>query len=69
MAIEYVPYNLTPEQVAELWDGYAAEQTVSQLARRFDKRQASHVPADPGVGRDPSHDPEASSTASDARGP
>jgi IS30 family transposase len=34
-------YNLTPEQVAELWDGYAAGQTVSQLARRFGKRQAS----------------------------
>jgi IS30 family transposase len=41
MAIEYVPYNLTPEQAVELWDGYAAGQTVSQLARRFDKRQAS----------------------------
>jgi hypothetical protein len=34
-------YNLTPEQVAELWDGYASGQTVSQLARRFGKRQAS----------------------------
>jgi hypothetical protein len=22
MAIEDVPYNLTPEQVIELWDGY-----------------------------------------------
>jgi IS30 family transposase len=41
MTIEYVPYNLTPEQVEELWDGYGAGQTVSQLARRFDKRQAS----------------------------
>jgi transposase, IS30 family len=41
MAIEDVPYNLTPEQVVELWDGYEAGQTVSQLARRFDKRQAS----------------------------
>ncbi len=33
--------NLTPEQVIELWDGYQAGQTVSQLARRFGKRQAS----------------------------
>jgi IS30 family transposase len=41
MTIEYVPYNLTPEQVEELWDGYEAGQTVSQLARRFDKRQGS----------------------------
>jgi hypothetical protein len=23
MAIGLVPYNLTPEQVARLWDGYA----------------------------------------------
>jgi hypothetical protein len=34
-------YNLTAEQVAELWDGYAAGQTVSQLARRLGKRQTS----------------------------
>jgi hypothetical protein len=26
MATEDVPYNLTPEQVIELWDGYAAGQ-------------------------------------------
>jgi hypothetical protein len=26
MIIEYVPYNLTPAQVEELWDGYAAGQ-------------------------------------------
>jgi hypothetical protein len=39
MAIEDVPYNLTPQQVIELWDGYAAGQTVSQLARRFGKKQ------------------------------
>jgi IS30 family transposase len=41
MAIEDVPYNLTPEQVVELWDGYGAGQTVAQLARRFGKKQAS----------------------------
>lgn len=34
-------YNLTVEQVEQLWDGYMQGQTVSQLARRFDKRQAS----------------------------
>jgi IS30 family transposase len=34
-------YNLTVEQIEQLWDGYMEGQTVSQLARRFDKRQAS----------------------------
>ena len=34
-------YNLTAEQIEQLWDGYMQGQTVSQLARRFDKRQAS----------------------------
>ena len=34
-------YNLTVEQIEQLWDGYMQGQTVSQLARRFDKRQAS----------------------------
>jgi hypothetical protein len=29
MAIEDVPHNLTPQQVIELRDGYAAGQTVS----------------------------------------
>jgi hypothetical protein len=41
MAVEYVPYNLTEQQIAELWDGYAAGQTVAQLAPRFGKRQPS----------------------------
>jgi hypothetical protein len=36
-----MPYNLTEQQIAELWDGYAAGQTVSQLARRFGKRLPS----------------------------
>jgi hypothetical protein len=40
MATEDVPYNLTPEQVIELWDGYGAGQTVAQLARRFGKKHA-----------------------------
>jgi IS30 family transposase len=40
MAIEHVPYNLTPEQVVEFWDGYMAGQTVAQLARRFGKKHA-----------------------------
>jgi IS30 family transposase len=34
-------YNLTVEQIEQVWDGYMQGQTVSQLARRFDKRQAS----------------------------
>jgi transposase-like protein len=41
MGIEYVPHNLAPQQVVELWDGYAAGQTVAQLARRFGKKQPS----------------------------
>jgi IS30 family transposase len=41
MAVEYVPYNLTEQQIAELWDGYAAGQSVAQLARRFGKQQSS----------------------------
>jgi IS30 family transposase len=41
MAVEHVPYNLTEQQVVELWEGYAAGQTVSQLARRFGKKQGS----------------------------
>jgi hypothetical protein len=44
MAIEYVPYNLTPEQVVELWDGYEAGQTVAQLARRFGVRGHENLP-------------------------
>jgi IS30 family transposase len=41
VAIEYVPCNLTPQQVVELWDEYGAGQTVSQLARRFGTKQGS----------------------------
>jgi hypothetical protein len=41
MSVSYVPYNLTPEQVTQPWDGYAAGQTVSQLARRFGEKQGS----------------------------
>ena len=41
MTVEHVPYNLTSEQVVELWDGYESGQTVAQLARRFGKRQGS----------------------------
>jgi IS30 family transposase len=41
MTVEYVPYNLTEQQIAELWDGYVAGQSVAQLARRLGKRQPS----------------------------
>jgi transposase-like protein len=41
MSVSYVPYNLSPEQATQLWDGYAAGQTVSQLARRFGEKQGS----------------------------
>jgi hypothetical protein len=41
MAIEYVPYNLTDEQVRELWDRYRQGETVAQLARRFGKQDSS----------------------------
>jgi IS30 family transposase len=37
MTIEYVPYNLTDEQVRELWDRYARGETASALGRRFGK--------------------------------
>jgi hypothetical protein len=40
MAIEYVPYNLTDEQVRELWDRYAQGETVAQVAR-FGKQHSS----------------------------
>lgn len=30
MTVEYVPYNLTEQQIAELWDGYAAGQSVAR---------------------------------------
>lgn len=35
--IEYVPYNLTPEQVTELWDRYSRGETAAALGRRFGK--------------------------------
>jgi IS30 family transposase len=41
MTVEYVPYNLTDEQVAELWDRYAQGESVAQVARRFGKKQGS----------------------------
>jgi hypothetical protein len=69
MAIEDVPYNLTPEQVIELWDGYAAGQTVAQLARRFGKKHAPMYLRIQRSGGDPAHDPEAGKGASHARGP
>jgi hypothetical protein len=31
MAIEYVPYNLTDEQVRELWDRYSRGETAAAL--------------------------------------
>jgi IS30 family transposase len=37
MAIEYVPYNLTEEQVRELWDRYSRGETAAALGRRFGK--------------------------------
>jgi DNA-binding CsgD family transcriptional regulator len=37
MAIEYVPYNLTDEQVRELWDRYSRGETAAALGRRFGK--------------------------------
>jgi DNA-binding NarL/FixJ family response regulator len=37
MAIEYVPYNLTDEQVRELWDRYSRGETAAALGRRFNK--------------------------------
>jgi IS30 family transposase len=37
MAVEYVPYNLTEQQVTELWDRYSRGETAAALGRRFGK--------------------------------
>ena len=37
MATEYVPYNLTEQQVEELWDRYSRGETAAALGRRFGK--------------------------------
>jgi transposase-like protein len=37
MTVEYVPYNLTDEQIAELWERYSRGETAAALGRRFSK--------------------------------
>jgi IS30 family transposase len=41
MTVEYVPYNLTEQQVAELWDRYAAGQTVARWRAGSGRSQGS----------------------------
>jgi IS30 family transposase len=41
MTVEYVPYNLTEQQIVELWDRYGQGESVAQVARRFGKQQSS----------------------------
>jgi DNA-binding NarL/FixJ family response regulator len=41
MEVEYVPYSLTEEQIAELWDRYSRGETAAALGRRFGKTASS----------------------------
>jgi hypothetical protein len=69
MVIEFVPYNLTDEQVRELWDRHAQGRNGGACGTPVRQAAQLDVRADPGSGWDPPHDPHAGWASSDPGGP